>query len=290
MKGVPASSDATVGECFKVLPMQPTLSTQAVDAAGAAITSAVPFGSTIYDTANLSGTAKKPGSGGLGGGDPSIDPVTAGANAGGTITFKLYGPGTDATACGTLAAGFPAAGISVTVNGDNTAYGGPPTVGFQPQSPGIYHWKAEYVSNDGNTLGATHNGACSDTNERVEVQQLQPAISTAQTFTIKDSATITVGAGAGNLAGSVRFRLYNNATCTPGAGNVNLLYDSIVLHPTGIAVSGASPQSVDSDVTTITTSKPVLSWLVEYTSTNTGHTNVASACNTENASLTITNG
>src|SRR5687767_11993382 len=199
VKGVPASSDSAVGECFKVLPVQPTLSTQAVDALGAAITTAVPFGSTIYDTANLSGTANKPGSGGVGGGDPSIDPVTAGGPAGGTITFKLY-----QSDCTTLATGFPAAGISVTVSGDNTAYGGPPTVGFQPQSPGIYHWKAEYVSDDGNTLGATHNGACSDANERVEVQQLQPAISTAQTFTIKDSATITVGARAGNLAGSVR--------------------------------------------------------------------------------------
>lgn len=284
-QGVPGSSDSAVGECFKVLPVQPTLTTQAVDALGAPITTAVPFGSTIYDTANLSGTANKPGSGGLGGGDPSIDPVTAGGPAGGTITFKLYG-----SDCTTLATGFPVAGISVTVSGDNTAYGGPPTVGFQPQSPGVYHWKAEYVSDDGNTLGATHNGACSDTNEQVTVQQLQPTIATEQTFTIKDAATITVGAGAGNLAGSVRFRLYNNATCDPGVGDANLLYDSIVLHPTGIAVSGTSPQTVNSDVTTITTSKPVLSWLVEYTSTNTGHKDVASACNTENASLTINNG
>lgn len=280
VKGVPGSSDSAVGECFKVLPVQPTLSTQAVDANGAAITTAVPFGTTIYDTANLSGTAPKPGSGGLGGGDPSIDPVTAGGPAGGSITFKLY-----QSDCTTLATGFPAAGISVTVSGDNAAYGGPPTVGFQPQAPGVYHWRAEYVSDDGNTLGATHNGACSDSNEQVTVQQLQPAISTAQTFTIKDSATITVGAGAGNLAGNVRFRLYNNATCDPGTGNVNLLYDS-----GAVAVSGASPQTVESGATTITTSKPVLSWLVEYTSTNTGHKNVASACNTENASLSIDNG
>ena len=38
---------------------------------------------------------------------------------------------------------------------------------------------------------------------------------TAQRFVPNDSATVTVASGAGNLAGSVRFRLYDNATCTP---------------------------------------------------------------------------
>ena len=114
---------------------------------------------------------------------------------------------------------------------------------------------------------------------------MNPAISTAQTFTVKDSATITVGSGAGDLTGNIRFRLYNNASCTPGAGNVNLLLDS-----GAIAVSGASPQTKESGTFTITTSAPVLSWLVEYTSTNQGHNNVTSACNVENSSVSITNG
>jgi hypothetical protein len=121
------------------------------------------------------------------------------------------------------------------------------------------------------------------------VNKIQPTMSTAQTFTAKDAATISAS-GAGNLAGSVRFRLYNNGTCDAGAGNVNVLYDSNALHPAGIAVSGASPQTVNSDVTTFTTSQLVLSWFVQYTSTNAGQENVTEACNTENASLTINNG
>src|SRR5262249_28387743 len=62
--GVPASSDSSVGECFKVNPVQPTLTTNA--------TTAVEVGSPIDDTATLSGTAYRPGTGGLG--DGSIDP------------------------------------------------------------------------------------------------------------------------------------------------------------------------------------------------------------------------
>jgi hypothetical protein len=121
------------------------------------------------------------------------------------------------------------------------------------------------------------------------VIQIQPTISTAQTFTIKDSATIVAGTGAGNLAGSVRFRLYNNANCSTTAPN-ELLYDSVGQHPTGIAVGGGLSVTVSSDTFTITVSKPVLSWLVEYTSTNAGHKNVTSSCNTENSSLLIVNG
>ena len=98
-------------------------------------------------------------------------------------------------------------------------------------------------------------------NECFTVIQLQPTISTVQTFTVKDSATIAV-TGGGALAGSVRFRLYNNPTCDPGAGNLNLLHDSAA-----IAVSGPSPQTKETSVITLTTPSGIpqtLSWLVEY--------------------------
>ena len=58
-----------------------------------------------------------------------------------------------------------------------------------------------------------------------------------------------------------------------------------------VPVSGASPKTVSTTNTTaITTTKTTLSWLVEYTSTNSGHKNVTSTCATENSSLTINNG
>ncbi len=290
--GVPPSSDARSSECFEITPRQPTLSTTAVDSSGAALSAAVTLGSTVYDTALLGNTANKPGSGGPTGSNGSINPVTPGGAAGGTITFKLYGPSPDnsptTTECNTLASGFPAAGIAVNVSGNGT-YGGAsstPAVGFAPQSPGFYFWKAEYSGDSPNTLGASHNGNCLATAEMVEVLQLQPTMVTNQRFVPNDSATVTVASGAGNLAGTVRFRLYNNATCTP-AGTT--LYDktfNIVSDGTGSATS----RTVSTDNATAYTTNTSFSWLVEYASTNAGHKSVTSVCNNENSSITIDNG
>jgi hypothetical protein len=80
--------------------------------------------------------------------------------------------------------------------------------------------------------------------------------------------------------GTVRFRLYDNATCSGTA-----LYDS-----GNVAVSGTSPQNPSSANTTALTSSATVSWLVEYTSTNQAQTNATSACNTEHSTVTITNG
>ena len=245
------------GEVVVVNPKLPTISTNAV--AGP-----LPLGSAISDTATIGNTANQPD----------------GSPAGGTVTFYAYGPSDTADCTGTAV--FTSSAIAVNGNGD---YG---SGDFTPTAAGTYWWIATYTGDSPNTSGPVST-SCGDANESSLLVSLQPTIETAQTFTIKDSATISVATGAGDLAGSVRFRLYDNATCTPGAGNVNLLYDSIVLHASGIAVSGTSPQTVFSDVTTFTSSQPVLSWLVEYTSTNTGHENVTSACNTENASLLISN-
>jgi len=242
-------------EVSVVTPRQPAISTVAT--AGP-----VNAGSPIDDVATLSGAS--PG-------------------AGGTITFSLYGPSASPVCTTAIATRV----VNVSGNGNYTASTGTGTGSLSPSTPGTYYWIAVYSGDLPNTLGVS--GACGDANEASIVQQLQPTISTAQTFTLKDSATITVASGAGNLAGSVRFRLYNNATCATNAPN-QLLYDSITLHPNGIAVSGALTQTVESDVTTFTVSRPVLSWLVEYTTTNGGHKNVTSSCNVENAALAINNG
>jgi hypothetical protein len=237
-------------ESVVVTPKQPTITTDAT----ADPPTGLPLGSAISDQATLAGTA---------------------TGAGGSIIFRLYGP--DDASCTVAKLVFTSA--AVPVSGDGTYSSG----NYTPAAAGTYRWIASYSGDLPNTLAVA--GVCGDTNEASLLISLQPTIATAQTFTVKDSATITVGTGAGNLAGNVRFRLYNNATCTPGAGNVNILFDS-----GSIAVAGASPQTRETGVLTITTSKPVLSWLVEYTTTNTGHKDVTSACNTENASLSISNG
>jgi hypothetical protein len=232
-------------------------------------TSATALGGSTSDTATIGNTANKPD----------------GTAAGGTVTFKLYGPRADAGTpnCTT---NLVYTSVAYAVSGNGTyptaaqSIANPNT--FTPTLAGTYDWIATYTGDSPNTSGPV-SSVCGD--EPVTFITLQPAISTAQTFTIKDSATITVAAGAGNLAGNIRFQLFNNASCAGGVDNVDRLYDS-----GNIAVSGASSQTIESGTTTITTSQPVLSWLVTYTSTNTGHNNVTSTCDTENSSLTINNG
>jgi len=286
--GVPGSSDSAVTECFKVLPVQPTLSTQAIDSSGAALTGAVPFGQPIFDKATLTGTANKPGT-------PVINPTTVGGAAGGTITFKLYGPSTTGTPTTTqcaalpLATNFPTAGITRTVSGDSSASNVYSTIGdgFTPAAPGFYFWKAAYSGDSPNTLSATHNDDCSDANERVEVQQLQPTMDTAQQFVPNDAATISVASGAGDLAGSVVFKLYVGAAAATCSGTP--AYTSSAIDITTGTGTGLSRTVVSNNTTAYTTSTS-FAWVVEYTTTNAAHKNVTSPCGNEVSSITINNG
>jgi hypothetical protein len=265
--GVPASSDHSSRECFVVTPVTPTLTTHAVDAAGNPISAPVPFGQAVYDTATLAGTAYEPGTGGPAGSDGSINPTARTTKAQGSITFKLFGPGS----CSTLATNFPTSGIAVNVNGDGT-YGGAgstPPVSFTPAAPGVYHWKATYGGDLPNTTAsAEHNTSCNDTLEDVTVQQVPTTLTTRQFVFPQDKAKIA--ASAGNLSGSIAFRLFDTASnCTGDNGTTTatgLLYSEPgSAHP----ISGASPQVASTNNTTyrvINTTTVV--WHVVYTSTN----------------------
>ena len=243
-------------EVSVVKPKQPLISTNAT--AGPVL-----LGSPINDIATLTGTSVRPD----------------GSPAGGTITFTLYGP--SATAVCTT----PILTRVVNVSGNGNYSAG----SYTPTASGTYYWIAAYSGDSPNTLSVT--GHCGDANEASVVNPL-PKISSVQTFTIQDTATISGKDAAGNnanLAGTVRFRLFNNATCSAGTQNVNVLYDSA--SSGNIAVSGTSPQAVSSGTTQITTTQTTLSWLVEYTDNSHPELlNVTSTCNTENASLTINNG
>jgi hypothetical protein len=259
-RNITGSSDSSVTECFKVLPLQPTLSTQAGPGP-------VSLGSPITDTATLTGTANKPGS-------PVINPTTPGGSADGSITFTLYGPNDCTTVAFTS--------TPVAVSGDGT-YG---PVSFTPTSPGTYHWAASYTGDAPNTLSATHNNNCTDTGEDVVVQQLTTHISTGQNFVPNDSATITVDSGGGDLAGNVVFKLFvNDTTCSGTADYTSDPIDITTGTGTGLnqTVSSSNTKAYSTDGTTF-------SWLVTYTSTKAGHTDVTSSCNTENSSITIHNG
>ena len=120
-KGVPGSSDSSATECFIVNPVTPTLTTNA--------TTSVAIGSPISDTATLGGTSNKPGTGG----DAPINPVTPGVAAGGSITFRAYGPN-DPTCTGTAA--FMSSAIPVNGNGTPTA----PATSRRPLPAPINGW------------------------------------------------------------------------------------------------------------------------------------------------------
>jgi hypothetical protein len=256
--GIPGSSDSSATECFTVNPVTPTLSTSA----GADVN----LGNAVTDSATLGGTATQPA-------NPVINLTgTAGAAAGGTITFKLYGPSD--SGCGDLVY----TSATVPVSGNNTYNS--PAPQFVPTAQGNYHWVAVYSGSSPNTDGATHNAACTDTEEDVTVLTVASSMTTAQRWVPRDSATISAPSG-GALAGTVSFELYANAIC-----------DGSPVYSTTRPVAGASPQTVS---TTDSANQPAaqgsgsFSWKVSYDSTNAAQRDIAASCH-ETSALTIDNG
>ena len=169
-----------------------------------------------------------------------------------------------------------ATGEPLSPDGSDPTKANATSAAFTPTSTGAWCFRGEYVPAAGSVYKASSDFA---TTECVDVTNV--AISTAQTFTVKDSATITPSGPGASVGGSVRFRLFTTANCSGAT-----LVDQTVNVP-----SSTSAQTVDTTAVTITTSKPVLSWLVEYThSGSSTPKDVTSACATENASLSITNG
>jgi hypothetical protein len=256
--GIPSSSDASATECFTVDPVTPSLSTTAGDD--------VNLGQPVTDTASLTGTARQPA-------DPVINLTnTAGALAGGTITFELYGPSD--TGCGPLV--YTSDPVSVT--GDGTYGGVSGGVSFTPTEPGNYHWKAVYSGNLPNTNGTSHNTACTDANEDVTATSVPSSLTSAQTWVPSDSVTISAGAG-GPLDGTVTFKFFDNDTCdgTP------------IYAPDPVDVAGASPQTVQSGNAPAQTASGEFSWEVSYDSDNPAQEDIAASCH-ETSTLTIANG
>jgi hypothetical protein len=237
-----------------VNPVDPTLSTSA----GADVS----LGTAVTDSAQLGGTATQPA-------NPVINLTgTAGAAAGGTITFKLYGP--SSTGCGSLV--YTSATVAVSGNGTYNS----PAPQFVPTAAGDYHWVAVY-SGSTNTNGITHNAACTDTNEDVTVTTVASSMTTAQRWVPNDSATISAPSG-GNLVGTVSFDLYSGDSCAGTA-----------LYSTTASVSGASPQTVSTSNTTAQLATGTFSWKVSYDSTNSAQRDIPASCH-ETSALTVTNG
>ena len=228
----------------------------------------VPLGSAISDTATLTNTA----------------PKANGNPAGGTIVFTAFGPRADPNVAVCTAAKLVFTSSSFTVSGNSPPDYGPAS--FTPTAAGTYDWIATYSGDSPNTLGVSSN--CGD--EASVIISLQPSMTTAQRFRPNDSATVSVASGAGNLSGSVRFQLFvNSTTCSNTA-----VYDSgsidITTGTPNSGTPGLTKTVTTNNLTEYVTTGTQFSWLVTYTSTNTGHKNVTASCNAENSSITINNG
>jgi hypothetical protein len=252
--GVPDADDNGENECFTVTPVTPTLATTA--GAGPVV-----LGNPVTDTATLTGTSNQPGT-------PAINPTTPGSAAGGSITFTLLGPND----CSTVA--FTSTAVPVSGNSP-PAYG---PVSFTPTAIGTYHWKAVYTpaTGDPNNGSSTHNADCSDTTEDVTVTSVASSMTSAQSFIPNDSATVSAPQG-GNLAGSVHFQAYESSDCSGSA----------IVDQTK-TVAGASPQTVSTTNTTVSTTAASISWKVTYTSTNPAQRSIAANC-FEKTALSIDN-
>jgi hypothetical protein len=273
--GVPGSSDSSAGECFTVTPLQPTLTTDAIDGP-------VDFGDPISDTISLTGTADKPGTDGIGPGG-TID-ATDRLPATGTISVTAFGPDDCTTEAHTA---------SITVSGDNTAYGGAGSdTEFTPAAPGVYTYVASYSGDSPNTLGVAAS-ACPDLTgaEEVTVRQIPTEIQTKQSWFPNDTALISATVGNLEADGTVVFSLYDNATCTGTA-----------VYTETVTLTGGSPtEEVSTDNTSyeITTGYADAgdslvgqhSWKVVYTPAagDTAHTGIQSECDVEHFDITYTN-
>jgi hypothetical protein len=248
--GVPDGNDNGDNECFTITPVTPSLATTA--GAGPVV-----LGNPISDTATLMGTSNKPGT-------PAINPTTAGGSAGGTITFTAYGPNNCTTVAFTSSA--------VPVSGDGT-YG---PVSFTPTAIGTYHWVATYSGDSPNTNGTSHNSDCSDTGEDVTVISVPSSMTSAQSFIPNDSATISASQG-GNLSGSVSFDVYESADCSGTS-----------IYHQDATVSGASPRTVSTTNTAVSTTAANVSWKLSYTSNNPAQRSIGASC-VEKSALSIDN-
>ncbi|MBA3426916.1 MAG: hypothetical protein ACR2HO_00175 [Rubrobacteraceae bacterium] len=213
-------------------------------------TDSVTIGSSISDTATLSGVR---------------------TNAGGTITFKAYGPN-DADCSGPVA-------YTNTVNVNNTdgdSNGDYGSGSFTPTASGTYRWTADY-SGDGNNESAS--SPCNAPDESSVVNKAPATIDTAQELFPQDSATLSATAD-GTPTGDVDFALYgpNDATCS----------GTPVYTQNNVALTNGTANTDNTDLSVDQASSGNYKWVVEYSGDDT-HNTATSACGKEAFTATIDN-
>jgi len=206
------------------------------------------FGSPISDTAHL---AEVPDT------------------AGGTITFKLYGPSATAVCTDPVNGAGGNLVFTDTVNINDGGPGDYTSGTFTPTAPGKYYWVASYSGDDSPATDAATT-ACGDTGETSTVANAPSTTTTAQRWIPQDTATVTPS----GTAGTVSFTLYDNLTCdgtvlagpiTDSTPDANGVYET----------NNTTPSITDTNV----------SWKATFTPTNSGIDTSTSACETANVTF-----
>jgi hypothetical protein len=286
--GVTAADDAGgAAECFTVAAVTPTLSTSAS-------CSATPctLGSILSDKAFLSGTASQPGSAGPSSTYPTINPTTAGAPAGGSITWVLYAPSNGG--CTDTRAASPS---SATVSGDKVSplFYGPSNYTTLSTDPiGTYTFVANYGGNGPNTnAAATNTCASPGTGETVTTAG---AVSSASKQRWLPNDRIVLTTNGGTLSGTLTVTLYQG---TPGgaslsnctAGTATSTGQVFTFTPSGDA-SGTAYQTTNTTYFvgtnpggTAAGANGTYFWLIHYVASN-GLSNPTDRC--EKTDITVT--
>jgi hypothetical protein len=208
-------------------------------------------------------TAPNPTSGCAG--TPLNDSATlsGGNNPGGTITFKLFGPGND------TCSGTPICTIPKSVTGNGTYSTTPPGGCTATAGTGTYHWVATY-SGDANNPSVSSN--CAD--EPVVIQKIPVQIVTAPNPTsgcvgaeLNDKATLSGGCSP---TGTITFKLFGvgDQTCSSAP-----IFSQIVPVNHGAGAYNTSPGFV-------TAATGTYHWVATY-SGDTNNDSVSSICAAE---------
>jgi hypothetical protein len=178
------SSDSFTSEVKDFVPPQDVFISNCASISTSA-TASITIGGSISDTASLSDVT---------------------GSAGGTITFRLWGPSATADCTGT-----PIFTSTKNVSGEDNYTSG----SYTPTAVGKYWWIASY-SGDANNSPAT--GKCGDTGEGSVVNKASPSIVTNATASITIGSTITDSATLSNAtsdaSGTITFRLFSDASCS----------------------------------------------------------------------------
>jgi len=291
--GIEPGDDNGANECFTVAPVTPELSTTATCSASPCV-----LGSTLKDTASLTGTATNPDSSKPGPNTtyPTINGGTKPADK--SITWTLYGPGTGGVAqCSTAKTGAPTPS-SVIVSGDNTSYGPVSYATSSSDKVGAYEFAAKYPGEGPNTNAAA-DVTCDTTGANGEqVTVTGSASSSSQQRWLPNDRVVLSSTPGTTLTGTLTVTLYRGTftidsqshACTADSTATAISGQQYTFKPSG-AASGTAFNTTNTTFFVGTNSDGTAGgadgsyfWLIHYTDSSL--TSPPDRC--EQRSLTIT--